>query len=859
MAAQIKSFDTIKTNKMFRKIPPGDIKIKVSSNNYLEKKEGDIVFQSGDPGDFIYLILSGDVKIKLPTLSGPRIEKRGANDFIGENEFFEGTARTSSAVAETNCVIYPLTRKEVNDLITKNRSILNNLQNIEESDGYAPQISEFEEEISSSSNFDEPAIEEPEFKTSESSFIESAESSFSDSSFQETPESIFIEPAGSSFIDTPQQDIGHEAEDDAFFSTSPEPSITPDDFEAKLQDVRNLWGTEDTEPTKFETPEPPAFDEEEPLSDDFNFDELHKEFSMMNETASADIPDEPGEAPETQVPAPHEKTKEQKPNFNFASFKTVPSEETQAADNSIPYPSVDENTDELPADFSSWDFSGNISDDEKNEIDKLIEIDTPEKFSDLQLELSSPSEFNEFEGMKDIESFPVPPEISEKLDKEIAETEYAEVERLVPEAETGFDDFPIPEEIMQEISPQPAAELPVEAPLAKPGLTADQLRLIVKSAEKVNSNIKLDDVLNSIVEVASELTNADRGTLYLIDEEQNELWSKVIQGLEAKEIRLKIGQGLAGSAAETNQTVNVPDASLDERFNAGFDMATGYVTKSVLCFPIKNKDGKAIGVLQLINSKNGSFSELDEQFLEALSINAAIALENAELVEQLLRTDRLTSLGKMAGFILQDIKKPIITIKHFAEHIKKKQVPPDIKQVLDMQIEQANSVVNLVQTTLSYSEGKSILQTQVQSLNQVLDTILLMLAEFVEAQKVKLFKKYDKDVLVSIDKNEFYQACYQITKNACEAMPSGGNLYFATQIVDDAVEISIRDTGLGIPDSIKERIFEPFMCHGKKQGTGLGLSITEKIIKDHRGTITAESNLGEGTTFFISLPIARKL
>lgn len=884
MAAQIKSFDTIKTNKMFRKVPPGDIKIKVSSNNYIDKKEGDVVFQSGDPGDHIYLILSGDVKIKLPTLSGPRIEKRGAGDFIGENEFFEGIARTSSAVAETNCVIYPLTRKEINDLISKNRSILNNLQNVEDSEGYSAQTNEFEEEIAATPHFEESASE-PEFKGTESSFIETSESSFietsessfietsessfigtSDSSFIDTPESSLIEPAESSFIESPQEAFNEEPSDDAFFSTSANTDFSMDDFELKLQEVKNLWGTEDTAPQKSEG-EPPI--EHDPIDDDFNFDKLHEEFSMMHNAASPELHHEEEET----APAPEAETHDAglKPNFNFASFKNIEQEEGPSYQAEPGITGNEEHPEEehLP-DLSSWDFSGNISDDEKNEIDKLIEIDNPEKFSDLQLELSSPSEFNEFEGMKDIESFPVPPEISEKLEKEIAETEipsehaeeeYSAVERLVPEAHIDFDGLPIPEEIVQDIIQiQPAVAAEAAAPpVTKSGLTAEQLHLIVKSAEKVNSNIKLDDVLNSIVEVASELTNADRGTLYLIDEEQNELWSKVIQGLEAKEIRLKIGQGLAGSAAETNQTVNVPDASQDDRFNAGFDMATGYVTKSVLCFPIKNRDGKAIGVLQLINSKNGRFSELDEQFLEALSINAAIALENAELVEQLLRTDRLTSLGKMAGFILQDIKKPIITIKHFAEHIKKKQVPPDIRQVLDMQIEQANSVVNLVQTTLSYSEGKSILQSQVQSLNQVLDTILLMLAEYVEAQKVKLFKKYDKDVLVSVDKNEFYQACYQITKNACEAMPSGGNLYFATQIVDDAIEISIRDTGLGVPDSIKDRIFEPFMSHGKKQGTGLGLAITEKIIKDHRGTITVESNLGEGSTFIISLPITRKL
>jgi signal transduction histidine kinase len=974
MAAQIKSFDTIKTNKMFKKVPPGDIKLKVTSTGFIEKKEGDILFQAGDAGENIYLILSGDIKMKLPTLSGPRIERRGAGEFIGEIEFFEGTARTSAAVAETNCIIYPLTRKEINDLIAKNRTILNNLQNVEESDDVASlerftqtevQTPVFEEQTKTEPVNSSEEIQGPDFSRPEDPFSEpdfgSASGAFASTDFNEPPEpeQEFTQP-----------EITEETEEEE--QDSQEQAFSFDEFEEKLKNIKNSW-----ESPEEETEEPVTLDEE------INIDELHKEFSFLNEASAPHLAldadeeikteEEPlpfeipieiqGEAEEpaaeinapiqrqTDIPEAGESVSdvnddEIKTDFSFASFKNVEQNGGYSSENSSDS-SVEPDADlgdENLAEFGSWDFSGNITDDEKNDIDKLINIDAPEKFADIELELSSPSEFNEFEGIKDIESFPIPPEIADKLEKELAEAELTEKseseipggepdflnEEVPGEAELLENNFeipaeisdtaistetpgadeandvlqepgdllpdmelpPIPAEAMEENIPETPAENGAEAEFSeverlipeipiqleeliadnslqgeqapqeqKTGLTAEQLRLIVEAAEKVNSNIKLDDVLNSIVDVASELTSADRGTLYLIDEEQRELWSKVTQGLEAKEIRLKIGQGLAGHAADTNEIINIPDASLDERFNPGFDMATGYTTKSVLCFPIKNRDGRAVGVLQLINSKNGTFSQLDEQFLEALSINAAIALENAELVEQLLRTDRLTSLGKMANFILQDIKKPIITIKHFAEHIKKKPVPPDIKQVLEMQIEQANSVVNLVQTTLSYSEGKSILQTQMQSLNQALDTILLMLAEYVESQKVKLFKKYDKDALVSIDKNEFYQACYQVTKNACEAMPNGGNLYFATLINEEnnTVEISIRDTGLGIPDSIKERIFEPFMSHGKKQGTGLGLSITEKIIKDHRGSITAESNLGEGSTFFITLPISRRL
>lgn len=389
-------------------------------------------------------------------------------------------------------------------------------------------------------------------------------------------------------------------------------------------------------------------------------------------------------------------------------------------------------------------------------------------------------------------------------------------------------------------------------------LTVEQLHKIIEAAQKVNSNINLDDVLFSIVDAATDLTRADRGTLYVVDKEKNELWSKVLIGNDIQEIRMSIGEGIAGWVAQTGEVINLDDVTKDSRFNPEYDRTTGYYTKTMICFPIKNKHNEIIGVIQLLNSKRGEFSHLDEEILKALTINVALAIENANLIQQLLKNDRLSSLGKMANFIIQDIKKPILTIKQYVEHIKKKNVTPDIRMVLDMLMEQAESIADLVTTTISYSEGKVFLQTHQLSINKTLDEIIAMLAEFVETRNAKIFKKYDEDVIVNVDKKELYQCMLQITKNACDAMSNGGNIYFTTKRNDNSIEISIKDNGLGIPESIKDRIFEPFMSQGKKQGIGLGLSIAEKIVKDHGGSIRVESDLGEGAEFIISLPIHQK-
>jgi signal transduction histidine kinase len=114
----------------------------------------------------------------------------------------------------------------------------------------------------------------------------------------------------------------------------------------------------------------------------------------------------------------------------------------------------------------------------------------------------------------------------------------------------------------------------------------------------------------------------------------------------------------------------------------------------------------------------------------------------------------------------------------------------------------------------------------------------------------------DKDVAVKLDVKEFFQCYTHIIKNACDAMPDGGSIYVTTKRKDKNVELFIRDKGLGIPDSFKDKIFDPFMSFGKKEGTGLGLSITKKIVEAHNGKIDVQSTLGEGATFIITLPIA---
>lgn len=167
-------------------------------------------------------------------------------------------------------------------------------------------------------------------------------------------------------------------------------------------------------------------------------------------------------------------------------------------------------------------------------------------------------------------------------------------------------------------------------------LEVQKLEQLIEAAKRLNSTLNLDELLDIILQMALEIVNGDRGTVYVLDEGKNELWTKVAKGLDGGRItiRLALGKGIAGYVAATGDTINIPDAYLDPRFNPEYDRQTGYCTRSILCMPMKTNDGKVIGVFQLLNKQKGEFTESDVAIINALSIHAALAIENARLVEQ---------------------------------------------------------------------------------------------------------------------------------------------------------------------------------------------------------------------------------
>ncbi len=163
-----------------------------------------------------------------------------------------------------------------------------------------------------------------------------------------------------------------------------------------------------------------------------------------------------------------------------------------------------------------------------------------------------------------------------------------------------------------------------------------KVALVQEVSRALSTESDLDALLTLIMTKVTELMEADRSTLYLLTDDGRQLWSKVVQGGTRVEIRLDVGEGIAGWVAQTREIVNIPDAYADQRFQPAVDVKSGYRTRSILGVPMIGALGGLVGVLQVLNKQDGPFTRPDEELMSALASQAAIAIENARLYHSLV-------------------------------------------------------------------------------------------------------------------------------------------------------------------------------------------------------------------------------
>lgn len=223
--------------------------------------------------------------------------------------------------------------------------------------------------------------------------------------------------------------------------------------------------------------------------------------------------------------------------------------------------------------------------------------------------------------------------------------------------------------------------------------------------------------------------------------------------------------------------------------------------------------------------------------------------------EHMLRSDKLRVIGELASGMAHEIRNPLTTVKGFLQISKANGY--NIEQWYSLIMEEIDRMSDLTAEFLQFSKPHSI-DFRVHSLHEcMLKVIALMESEATRCGHQIYYKESMDAVLILMDQDKIIQLLLNIVKNACEAMKENGVVHMQLTCNEKQVTVIIADNGPGIPSEQLEKIFHPFFTT-KEAGTGLGLSICYKIVQDHQGTLEVESELGTGTRFIITFPLADK-
>jgi two-component system NtrC family sensor kinase len=234
-----------------------------------------------------------------------------------------------------------------------------------------------------------------------------------------------------------------------------------------------------------------------------------------------------------------------------------------------------------------------------------------------------------------------------------------------------------------------------------------------------------------------------------------------------------------------------------------------------------------------------------------------IERELQKMQEALLQSEKLAAMGRLTSQIAHELNNPIYGIMNTLELLKT-EIPPESKRrrILELSLSEIQRLSEMLRNMLSFSKPEEEKRRSIK-INELIEGILLVMEKQMKESNIKVEISLDPSIPeIMASTNQMRQVMLNILKNAKEAMPKGGSLMVKTARDGNKILIHVKDSGVGIPEEIKDKVFEAFFTTKQKvKGVGLGLSVCYGIIKDHHGEITIESEEGKGATFIITLPI----
>ncbi len=339
----------------------------------------------------------------------------------------------------------------------------------------------------------------------------------------------------------------------------------------------------------------------------------------------------------------------------------------------------------------------------------------------------------------------------------------------------------------------------------------------------------------------------------------------VVEPAEIEKVSATIGQLMAGAPAGFIEMVITHKDGTRVTISIGPSVVRDAQGKPVMLFAVMRDITERKRMEQEIQDKNEQLNAQNEELRateeELRASNEELQAANEELTEtqeQLIRSERLAAIGQLAGGVGHELRNPLGAIKNAVYYIKGKlakselvEKEPRVLEFLDIVDDEVNISNKIITDLLGFSRvGKpSVMPTPVRKVVEE------ALARVPIPENVKLNENLGPDSTeIAVDAGQIQQVLINVITNAVQAMPEGGKLTISTRERKDFLELDVTDTGSGISDENKGKIFDPLFTTRAK-GIGLGLAVSKSIIDRHGGQIEARSAVGKGTTFTIRLPL----